>query len=205
MQPDFLKKNICLEKVLSPSLNYQRTLVSVPDPENRVSYFPELSKPSIFRSSLVLMVIFDDVQRAPHVRGGPHSLSSPLLLCGKQVRRLRRRGRDRAARGRKEASPLPPSAALSRSPWPKLLPWCKGVAAPDRPPRGERGKGAGEAWAPPRWPPCLCHRREAVEPWEGGRGGRRMDRGVEGKRHWEGGRRVIKCDVWENKDCEAHP
>jgi hypothetical protein len=32
------------EKVLSPSLNYQRSLVSVLDPENWVSYVPKLSK-----------------------------------------------------------------------------------------------------------------------------------------------------------------
>jgi hypothetical protein len=42
-----------MEKVFSSSLNYQRILVSVPDPENRVSYIPELSKPSIFSPSLV--------------------------------------------------------------------------------------------------------------------------------------------------------
>jgi hypothetical protein len=66
------------KKSLSLSLDYQQSLVSVPDPENWVSYVPELSKPSIFSPSVLLMVVFDD------------SLSSPLLLCGMQVRRLRR-------------------------------------------------------------------------------------------------------------------
>jgi hypothetical protein len=54
-----------MEKVLSPSLNHQGSLVSVPDPENRLSYVPELSKPSIFSPSLVLMVVFDDVAAGP--------------------------------------------------------------------------------------------------------------------------------------------
>jgi hypothetical protein len=63
------------EKVLSPSLNYQRSLVSVllskkkkfgisPNPENWVSV-PELSKPSILSPSLVLMMVFDDVAERP--------------------------------------------------------------------------------------------------------------------------------------------
>jgi hypothetical protein len=53
------------KKVLSPSLNYQQSLISVLDSENRVSYVPELSKPSIFSPSLVLMVDFDDVAAGP--------------------------------------------------------------------------------------------------------------------------------------------
>jgi hypothetical protein len=48
-------------------------------------------------------------QRPPHVRGGSHSLSSPLL-CGKQVRCLRWRGRDRATHRRKEAGATCPSS-----------------------------------------------------------------------------------------------
>jgi hypothetical protein len=69
------------EKVLSPSLNYQRSLVSVPGPENRVSYVPELSKPYIFSPSLVLMVVFDDVAAAPACQGWvPQSFFSPPPL-----------------------------------------------------------------------------------------------------------------------------
>jgi hypothetical protein len=56
---------------------YQQSLVSVPDSENRVSYVPELSKPSIFSSSLVLIVVFDDVAAGP--------------ACQAEARRLARR------------------------------------------------------------------------------------------------------------------
>jgi hypothetical protein len=106
------------KKVLSPSFNHQRSLVSVPNRENRVSYVSELSKPSIFSPLLVLMVVFNDVQRALHVKGGPHSLFfSPRPMWKAGAARTPTRG-DMAARGRKEA------------PAPKLLPWCRGVAAP---------------------------------------------------------------------------
>jgi hypothetical protein len=115
-------------------------------------------------------------QRAPHVSSGLHSLSSTLLPCGKQVRRLRRGGRDRAAHGRKEAPPTAPS----RSPWPKLLQWCTGAASPtglrgerereggwggvaaaaERPPSRGREFGEGDGWTEE---PEACDIR-----WEGG-------------------------------------
>jgi hypothetical protein len=62
-------QGIYREKVLSPSLTYQRSLVSVSDPENRVFYVPELSKLSIFSPTLVLMVVFDDVTVTPACQG----------------------------------------------------------------------------------------------------------------------------------------
>jgi hypothetical protein len=48
-------------------------------------------------------VVFDDVVAGPHVRVGPIVVQLPPPM-GKQVWRLRRRGRDRATCGRKEAS-----------------------------------------------------------------------------------------------------
>jgi hypothetical protein len=71
----FARTHCCrsaIRKKSFPSLNYQRSLVSIPDPENRVSYIPELSKPSIFSPSLVLMmVVFDDVAAGPTCQGWP--------------------------------------------------------------------------------------------------------------------------------------
>jgi hypothetical protein len=61
-------------------------------------------------------VAFDDVASSLACQGGPHNLSTPLLLCGKQVWRLRRRGRDRATCRRKEAGvACPCSWTLARA------------------------------------------------------------------------------------------
>jgi hypothetical protein len=61
------------------------------------------------------------------------------------------------------------SAAPSRSPWPKLHLWCRGVAAPaglrgEREGRelGRRGRHRTGLWA------CLRCQREVAKPWEGG-------------------------------------
>jgi hypothetical protein len=56
------------EKSTKKSFRRPSTINEVPDPENQVSYIHELSKPSIFSPSLVLMVVFDDVAAGPHVR-----------------------------------------------------------------------------------------------------------------------------------------
>jgi hypothetical protein len=112
----------------------------------------------------------------------------------------------RRSRCRPKSDPLthalgpcsPRSATPSRSPWAELLLWCRGTDAPtglrgEREGRelGRRGRHRTGLWV------CLRYQREAAEPWEGGRGGRRMDRGAGGRRHfldkaggigWEGAR-----------------
>jgi hypothetical protein len=60
----------------------------------------------------------------------------------------------------------------------------------------ERGKGAGEAWPPPQ----RGHRAA------GGSSGRETDGPRSRRPATLGGREgVIKCDVREKKDCQAHP
>jgi hypothetical protein len=180
-------------------------------------------------------VAFDDVASSLACQGGPHNLSTPLLLCGKQVWRLHRRGRDRATcrrkeagvacpcswtlaraterRGRKEAPPLPLSAQVGSPharagtllpPLGHALEVAVGEAplvvqrnrCPDWPPRGERGKGVGEAWPPPHRPLGVPPLPEGGRRAVGGRSGREADGPRsrrtttffrQGRRHWVGG------------------
>jgi hypothetical protein len=100
------------------------------------------------------------VAAGPACLGGAHTISTPLLLCGKQVWCLRRQGRDRATCERKEANATccargcwcgprsgagvrkhrrchcrPKSDPLTRAAW--------DLAPPARPrPRGRRGRSS---------------------------------------------------------------
>jgi hypothetical protein len=69
-------------------------------------------------------------------------------------------------------------------------------SCPDQPSRGERGKGAEEAWPPPQ----RGHRAA------GGSSGREANGPRSRRPATLGGREgVIKCGVWEKKDCRVHP
>jgi hypothetical protein len=95
------------------------------------------------------------------------------------------------------------AAAPSRSPWLKLLPWCRGAAAPvglcgEREREGSRGGVAAVASASGRASAAGERLRAA--------GGRRMDRGAGGQQHWVGEERLwgpqltcgTRCHVIEN-------
>jgi hypothetical protein len=72
----------------------------------------------------------------------------------------------------------------SRLAWPKLLPWYRGAAAP----AGLCGEEREGSWGGVVAVASASER--AFSPGERPRaaGGRRMDRGAGGRRHWVGGR-----------------
>jgi hypothetical protein len=124
------------------------------------------------------------VAAGPACLGGAHTISTPLLLCGKQVWCLRHQGRDRATCGRKEANATcrargwwcgprsgagvrkhrrshcrPKSDPLTRAAW--------DLAPPARPrPRGRRGRSSS-CGAEESLPRPASAGRERVGSWGG--------------------------------------
>jgi hypothetical protein len=103
------------EKVLSPSLNCHVVWFQSLTWKTGYPTFPELSKPSIFSPSLVLMVVFDDVAAGPTCQGmALQSCFSPPPLP-----LLRRRLSPLLLHHHTAASSTPPRAPPC-SPWPPI-------------------------------------------------------------------------------------